>query len=864
MRVGLDISRLQATGRLAALLVSLPICPAAFAAPEDHRFFEQNVRPLLIERCLDCHTNGKKTKGGLALDSREGWRKGGDSGPAIVSGKPDESLLIRAVSYADKDLQMPPKGQLPAKEVEILRQWIALGAPDPREAPAVPTTFKSDARKTKPAELWSFQPLKKTEPPEVADADWSGAAIDRFVRARLDETGFPPAEPAEPATLLRRLHLDLTGLPPTPDEGKAFHKAFAENADKAVAAAADRLLASESFGDRWARHWLDLTAYADTLGLGRSIPALEAWRYRDYVIAAFNQDKPFNEFIRQQLAGDIKIPSAPGVPEGPDPTAEGIVATGFLAIGPWELVSGDKPQLRMDVVDRQINRVGKAFLGMTLECARCHEHKFDPISQEDYYALAGIFRSTITLNGRIDGVFSAINHTPLPETPDELIARAARMRGFQAEIGDLTRKRDAASMTAKELKARIEKLEADAKPTASTEAATPATGEIKTLKQQRASADAEAKRHGARLKELEFLRRHRTRSLAMAVMDAPESEDAAITIRGNAHQPGPIIPRGFPKEIAPQDRSALTRGGSGRAQLADWIADDRNPLTARVWVNRVWHHLFGAGLVRTVDNFGSTGEAPSHPELLDFLASEFMREGWSTRKLIRRIVLSQTWRQAAINPAALNAGAREKDPDNRLLWRANRNRLEAETIRDAMLFVSGQLDPTRGGPSLPYDIPGNLNPGSTGNFKDSSRMPDRLKFRRTIYLPQKRKGPFDEIDFINAFDLPDNNQETGRRTMTAVPTQALYLANSTFAQDCGKALAGRFARRAPDKRLRLIYRHTFNRRPTKDESRQALQFIERIAAELQAKGTDAKAADTRAWARFCHALLMSNEFLFRN
>ncbi len=851
---------------LSALAVLLLLTQSTIgrAAPGDLRHFEQHVRPLLVARCLECHTAGKKTKGGLALDSKLGWEKGGDSGPAILPGKPDSSLLIRAVGYADKDLQMPPKEKLSAKEVDVLRKWIAMGAPDPRTATATSDAGKRKSARIAAAELWSFQSLKEVEPPQSDDPDWSGGAIDRFVWARLKKAKLSPAQHAEPAVLLRRMHLDLTGLPPTPAEVKVFGKAFEEDSGKAIEAAVDRLLTSDSFGDRWGRHWLDLAAYADTIGVGRSIPALEAWRYRDYVIAAFNADKPFDQFIRQQIAGDIKIPSAPGVSEGPDPTADGIIATGFLAIGPWELVGGDKPQLRMDVVDRQINRVGKAFLGMTFECARCHEHKFDPVSQEDYYGLAGIFRSTVTLNGRINGVFSAINHTPLPESADDLIARAERVMKFQTEKTALTRQRDQASQTAKDLKAKIAKLEAAQKEGATTEVAPSDVGELDDLKKRRAAAEAESKKHAAKLKELEFLRHHRTRSMAMAVIDTPEPEDAAINIRGSAHQLGRVIPRGFPGEIAPKDKPMFTRGGSGRVQLAEWIVDKRNPLTARVWVNRVWHHLFGAGLVRTTDNFGATGEAPSHPELLDHLAAEFMREGWSTKKLIRRIVLSQTWRQASVNPAAVETGADKSDPNNRLLWRANRRRLEAEAIRDAMLFVSGRLDPARGGPSLPYAVPGNLSPSGTGNFKDSSRMPDHLKNRRTIYLPQKRKGPFDEIDFINAFDLPDNNQETGRRTVTAVPTQALYLANSKFAQDCGSALAERFAKHDPEKRLKLIYRNALNRRPTKKERKRALDFVGRITAELQAGGAKEQDADSQAWARLCHSLLMSNEFLFRN
>ncbi|MBL6765652.1 MAG: DUF1549 domain-containing protein, partial [Verrucomicrobiae bacterium] len=437
--------------RHALPLFILPFATAV-AAAEDFRFFEQEVRPLLIEHCHSCHSVAEKVKGGLALDSKAGWQRGGDAGPAIVPGRPEASLLMKAVSYTDRDIEMPPKGRLPESKINILRQWIAMGAPDPRTEPVAVQAEKSSAIAGK--DLWSLQPLKKVKPPEVPDADWSGGAIDRFVKARLDEAGLPPAGEAEPAVLLRRLHLDLIGLPPTPADVDAFQ---ADAATNRVAKVVDRLLGDEGFGDRWARHWLDLTAYADTIGVGRSIPATDAWRYRDYVIAAFNADKPFDEFIRQQLSGDIKIPSAPGVPEGPDPTAESIIATGFLALGPWELVSGDKQQLRMDVVDRQINRVGKALLGMTLECARCHDHKFDPVSQQDYYALAGIFRSTVTLNGRINGVFSDINKTQLPESPDELIARAERARQHAEELAAARRGQKVAQKEVADLAREIDK-----------------------------------------------------------------------------------------------------------------------------------------------------------------------------------------------------------------------------------------------------------------------------------------------------------------------------------------------------------------------------------------------------------------------
>lgn len=802
-------------------------------AADDFRYFEQEVRPLLVEHCYACHSSAEKTKGGLALDSKSGWQKGGDSGAAIIPGNPTGSLLLKAVGYGDKDLQMPPKEKLPANKIEILRKWIAMGAPDPREQTGSKT---EESTAIAAAELWSLQPLVNVT-----------NSIDGLVRLRLSKSGLAPAGPAPRATLIRRLYLDLIGLPPRPGDLATTNS---------LEAIVDQLLASEAFGDRWARHWLDLTAYADTMGVGRSIPATEAWRYRDYVIAAFNNDKPFDEFIRQQISGDIKIPSAPGIPEGPDPTAEDIIATGFLAIGPWELVGGDKEQLRMDVVDRQLNRIGKAFLGMTFECARCHDHKFDPVSQKDYYALAGILRSTITLDGRINGVFSDINQTHLPETAEELIARAERMKQHQAAVDRANQTRKVALRKMDELKKEIDATKKQISEPATAEDKSSLENQLARLEAEHAQASRESSRQRDLAAALKYLRHSRTKYLAYAVRDTPEPEDAHINIRGSAHQLGPLVRRGFPAPIAPADKPAFTRGGSGRVQLAQWLADKRNPLTARVWVNRVWHHLFGAGLVLTVDNFGAQGEKPSHPEILDLLAADFMKNGWSTKKLIRRLVLTKTWQQQSVNPQAIAAEANHIDPDNRLLWRANRRRLEAEAIRDSMLFVSGQLDPGRGGPSLPYEEPGAFSAGSTGQFRDNARLPDWLRHRRTIYLPQKRKGPFAEIDFINAFDLPDNNHETGRRNITAVPTQALYLANSKFIQFCADALAKRFANLPPGKRITAVYLHALGRTPHSDEIKQAVDFIEQLRQGLD--------SEEKAWSRFCQSILMTNEFLFRS
>ena len=826
---------------IVATFVLSPLLAFAGDAPTQKQldFFERRVRPVLVKHCFECHSGKqKKPKGGLRLDFRDGLLRGGDSGPAIVPGKPEKSLLIEAIRY--QSIEMPPNGRLPKRVVEDLIKWVKMGAPDPRVGKL---TKGNDTKKISNQELWSLQPLKVVTAPKIGGVD---GVIDRFVRARLAKSGLPPASPAKSHVLLRRLHLDLTGLPPTTEQLVSFERAVKQNRDKAIAEVVDRLLGSADFGERWARHWLDLTAYADTIGIGRAIPALEAWRYRDYVIHALNSDKPFDEFIREQIAGDLTAPPAPGSPAGPPTTAQSIIATGFLAIGPWELVSGDKVQLRMDVVDKQIQRIGQVFLAMTFGCARCHDHKFDPVSQRDYYAMAGILKSTVTLNGRIGGVFSAINHRTLPETSQELLSRSRLVKVFESEVASLQKKGNAARAKITRLRKSITSKSA---------------GKQTALQAQLKAETAAAKRYSDRLNVLTYLKAHRTQARAMSVTDTPEPVDCPINIGGNAHQLGERIPRGFPAAITPREKPKFTRGGSGRLQLAGWIANKRNPLTARVCVNRVWHHLFGAGLVRTVDNFGARGERPSHPALLDYLAAELMRDGWSIKRMIRRIVLTKTWQQAAVNRQALDRGVQKRDPENRLLWRANRRRLEAEAIRDALLFVSGQLIHKRGGPTLPLDAPGNLGTALTGSLRPNARLPQELKHRRSIYLPQKRKSPFDEIDFLAVFDLPDANQETGRRTITTVPTQALYLLNHPFVQQCATATARRHAmmERDPKKRLFRLYRAIYCRSPSDRETRESLEFLRKLRSK---SSMTAEVSELQAWSRLCQTLLISNEFLF--
>ncbi len=758
------------------LLLAVALRPALGA--DGDAFFEAKVQPLLVERCYECHSHGKKIKGGLTFDSRSGWEKGGDTGPALVPGKPDESLIIKAISYSDPDLQMPPKKKLSDAEIAVLTEWVKLGAPDPRGAVVAKkfvVNFKEALRH------WAFQPIRRPE---------SATSIDSFFSATPRADNF---------TWLRRVSFDLTGLPPTPQEIEDFVR------DPSRERFVDRLLASRAFGERWARHWLDLVGYADQIGTANNVPAAHAWRYRDYVIRAFNADKPFDEFIREQIAGDLLTTTSP------DP----LIATGFLVLGNVNIVESDKDKLRVDVVDQQIEKVGKAFLGLTLQCARCHDHKFDPVSQRDYYGLAGIFGSTdsVWLTGR--GVWSSVTFTELPQTDRERAQLAERTREHEQTVANV--KHDIAE--ARE-RGHVLALHLDDE-------------ERESIEKQKADADKLARDLENRLRHLDYIKP--TPPVAHGVWENGAPADTRITIRGNPHALGDEVPRGFVPAAFHGQPPAIPREQSGRLQLAEWLTSPNNTLTTRVAVNRIWQKLFGEGIVRSVDYFGLRGERPSKPELLDTLASRFVSEGWSQKRLIREIVLS----------AAYASASRTDGPQRRF-------RLDAEAIRDAVLTVSGDLAPCEGGPALALEFaenvsgldPKNVNPVA---FSTSKFRPEQAR-QRTIYLPVVRssaqRGP---AEILDVFDFAQPALFTGQRPITTVPPQALYLMNGPLLKTQAAKLA---ADLHGDDRARLaqLYLRVLNRPITDAEAREALDFI----------------ADTpNAWTSLCHALLTCNEFLFR-
>jgi Protein of unknown function (DUF1553)/Protein of unknown function (DUF1549)/Planctomycete cytochrome C len=952
--------RLHSTSRMRhALLTSSLILIAAHsvAASGEADFFEKRIRPLLIEHCQDCHGEGKQ-KGNLRLDHAGGWQTGGDSGPALVPGKIGESLLWKAVTYTDRDLKMPPKKKLSAEQLADLQQWIESGAADPRAAPTVQGKHGSQAKVD--GSFWSFQVPSLKPLPEVKRKDWPVKDLDHFVLAKLESAGLEPAAEAERAVLVRRLAFDLTGLPP---------ESAAVQATESLEVLVDRLLESPAFAERWTSHLMDMTRFAESSGGGRSLPFKDAWRFRDYLLESLRAEVPLDRMIQEMIAGDL-LPHASAAER-----RRQLTATGFLALGPTNYEEQDKGMLRMDIVDEQLDSIGKSFLGMTIGCARCHDHKFDPIPTRDYYALAGILRSTQTLKNYTDNVAHWID-TPLPfegEQELKLKAHEEKVSRVEAEIAALKDDlRDAGGSTlrkAKKLSARdlpgivVDDTEAlkvgDWKASSlyppfigggyvhdgnegkgeKTISFTPklpvagryevrvaysggqnraakvaatvlhadgedlvyfkqttesrkglsfatlgtwrfeatgqnfvmisnagAEGHVTVDALQFLPADAEMpdmpaqtespkeknlkSKLAALEKELKALSRQGpSRPQAMTVADDEMPTDAQIHIRGSTRNLGAPVPRGFLQVALKGAEPKIPADESGRLQLAQWITSRDNPLTARVMVNRVWHWLFGAGIVRTTDNFGSTGEMPSHPELLDHLAVKFMEDGWSLKKLVRELVLSRTYRQSSQPSAA----AGQTDPDNRLLSHMNRKRLDAECLRDAMLVASGTLNPTFGGLNVPDTKAVDSNDTKVQNLEYGFAFADT---RRSVYTAAFRnvRHPLFEV-----FDFADINQPIGQRTTSTVATQALYLMNNPEVITQARASADLLLKSLSDDNSKIsqAYQRSLSRQPTAQESQLSLDYLQ---SGLSGNANDDEKRDV--WARLIQTLWATPEFRF--
>lgn len=922
--------------------------PTAAAQTHDSgEFFEKKIRPLLTTHCAKCH-NPKAQVAQLDLTTAAGFARGGESGALIDKAKPEESRLLKVVGYSES-LKMPPSGKLKDEELADLAAWVKLGAPWPQaeaaalaEAAAKPAGPKSTTRSFTEEEkaFWSFQPLAPATAPAVKKRAWVKSPIDAFILQKLEAKGLQPAAPADKLTLLRRATYDLTGLPPTEKEMADF---LADNAPDAFAKVVDRLLASPRYGETWGRHWLDVARYADSTGNDEDHRYPHAWKYRDYVIKAFNDDLPYDQFVREQVAGDL-LPSA----DGGEVNRRGIIATGFLALGAKAIAQQDKTKMLYDVWDEQVDVTSKAFLGLTMACARCHNHKFDPILTKDYYSMIGMFASTRSFSNADSHVSVPLEKPLVPKREWETYqaakkAHAEKEKRARLQLGEIVDEAEAQQvqqlapqmaalmLAARQVYANGAKVEAVAqeaklpveavkrwvnylKPSDTVrgylnewhEAAPDKLAEVAQGYQSRfqkryaelqskitawrpkyeealragqplpdkpkleAGEDrffdevlnggplgvtAKDKQHfsatqltqiEAFQKELDALKKAAPTEPEMAcAIEEGQPVAQPVLIRGDYNNKGEDAPRAFPAILARYDTQPKF-AGSGRLQLADWLTRPENPLPARVLVNRVWQWHFGEGLVRTPDNFGKMGERPTHPELLDYLAQQFIQNGFSIKGLHRLLMLSNTYQMASDNAAAAEA-----DPDNRLLSRFSRRRLAIEEMRDGLLAIDGTLDFTMGG-TLQN---GRGTDGETSQGRLSIN-PEKQK-RRTVYLPLRRANL---PTLLNLFDFGDATTMSGKRQLTNVATQALFWLNSEFlterSVDLAKSLlASSFKDDA--ERLASAYRRILNRPASAEELAAGQKYL----AGFQQKFPGEQAAQ-KAWQSYCRILMASNDFLY--
>ncbi|MFT5465024.1 MAG: hypothetical protein ACI8UO_000110 [Verrucomicrobiales bacterium] len=749
--------------RFTILIISFVGLTAAAAAgdeisPAGRAYFENRIRPVLVEKCFECHSATSKEIGGkLLLDSNAGLLKGGESGPALIAGNPDESLIMHALRW-EHDLEMPPEEPLTENVIQNFVEWIEMGAPDPRSGELTEVAGKkydADA-------LWSYEPVGNPSPP-ATQSDWPRDAIDAFVFARMAAVDLKPVADAKPEALIRRLYFDLIGLPPTMGQVEAF------TADPNVEKLVDELLESPHSGERWARHWLDVARYAESNGndgLSRNPTFPHAWRYRDYVIAAFNSDTPYDRFLTEQIAGDL-LAAADDVERD-----KNLIATGFLALAakPAKAMNNN---FAMDVVADQIDVIATGLMGLSVGCARCHDHKFDPIPTRDYYALAGIFATTETMWG-----LAANEGLTAPKTDLHVLSAAPNVKPPEGWVE-----------TVLVLESNTGKPKAVPKP----------PWPIGT-------------------------------PLAMGARDKRNTTHGKINLKGESNKLGQGVPRGFVEACATA-APEIPVNESGRRELAAWLTNPRHPQTARVFVNRVWLQLFGEGLVRTPDDFGVYGERPTHPDLLDHLATNFIADDWSTKRLIRKIVLSRTYQLSSETSEQLLAA----DPENLWLARHSRRRLDAESLRDAVLSATRKLDlsPPEGSAIRHRDILVNL----AGNLHEPSN-------HRSLYLCYLRSSPPPELA---AFNLPDFTSVNGQREVSTVPSQGLYLFNSPFVIDQAEQFAQQLleAESNEETRIRSAYRQVLNREPGSEELYRAVELVQ--AAGLQV---------------LTQALLATNEFRY--
>jgi len=870
-----------------ALVLGAALGVRADEAAERH--FVERVKPLLESRCVSCH-GPDKVQGGLRLDSREAALKGGDTAPAVVPGEPSKSLLLAAVMHARKDLGMPPKERLTTNDIAVFERWIRDGAPWPKSellanagTNAAPAEHVGNAWNDprnpitrlfggQRLELWSLKPVPGVTPPAVRNRRWTRNPVDPFILAQIEAAGLAPAPEASKRALGRRLYFDLAGLPPTPAEMERF---LADRRPDAFERLVDELLASARYGEQWGRAWLDVVRYSDSNGFDWDEFRPRAWRFRDYVIRAFNADKPFDQFIREQLAGDELFDGPPRTPSEQD----ALIATSYLRLGPQDNSAAsfnEQDRARAELMADLVETTGSAFLGLTMSCCRCHDHKYDPLSQADHYRLRAFFEplkyaddTPLDLASEQD----SIRHhnksleaqlAPLQQERDALLV-AVKTRLRDERLAKLAPKEKALLDLPKEqrtndIKVKIEGIE---------KKVTPSDKELKA-----AFNENEKQRHEKLEKEvasLKKLKREFTLGL-LACDNAGKVPLTKILFQGDhKHEKEPVAP-GFLSALDPNParlHAALNTKSTGRRlTLAEWIASPANPLTARVLVNRVWQGHFGRGLVATPNDFGLAGARPTHPELLDWLAGEFVREGWSLKKLHRLIVTSATYRQrseiddlrfAIYEPRGSGDGVENRrpqfanrDPENRLYARQSLRRLSAEQLRDALLAVSGLLTNKPGGPPVWPELPAEVLQANPAFLDDNAEKtkgwypsPKPEQHARSIYLIQKKTV---RVPFLETFDLPENSISCARRAESTVAPQALSLLNSPLAIEASRAFAARVQReagRAPEAQVQRAFALALQRPPDRQELRACVQLLQQ-----------------RSLVELCRAVLNLNEFIY--
>ncbi len=777
--------------RFRAIVLFSGICAATRAVagesspPTDEQvaFFENKVRPLLADKCYRCHSakagEKGKLKAGLRLDSLAGLLEGGDSGSALTPGDPAKSFLVEAVNYRNEDMEMPPKGKLKDAQIKIFTDWVKMGAP----WPGADTTAAIAQNSPKEAydwdrfrrEHWSFKPMIKAEPPSVTDPLWPRSPIDHFTLAKLEAAGLQPNDAAEKLTLIRRAYLDLIGLPPTPEQVEAF---LNDTGSEALAKVVDELLASRHYGERWSRHWLDVARYSDGLGgFGDNRALPDAWRYRDWVVNALNADMPYDEFVARQIAGDV-------LEKDPDP-----IATGFFVVGPSYTSDGGDPeakaQAEAETLSDRVDTFSRAFLGLTAACARCHDHKFDPITTQDYYALAGIFKNS--RNGE---------HPLVPQ---------AVVDAFKKGQEAIKNQNNAINQFLNDETKRLQ---------------------VERKHVEKSLEEGSKKRVVEMRAELERLKKVAPKKYEIAhVLQDSGKNDMHVALRGDLRKKGELVPRRFIQILAGETPPNYTHG-SGRRELAQSVTAPDNPLTARVIVNRVWNWHFGKALVRTPSNFGILGEKPTHPKLLDWLATDFIEHGWSLKRLHRQIMLSSTWQMSS----RFDKEKFATDGDNNFLWRMNPRRLEVEVWRDSLLAVTDELDRTIGGKP-------------DGEILRSKR--------RTLYATISRTGDrFESDSFLRLFDFPAAVSTSASRPTSTVPQQYLFMLNSPFMTERAKTLGNRLhglQEPLPD-RIKKVYQRLYSRSPDPAETELGTQWL-----------GDNPAPET--WHQYAQVLLSAHELI---